>query len=284
RAIHGVHLLSHLAYLTIMAHFLLSPPHMSSPAIGLRDSLITIYSLSNIIFNFWSTSALLHLLVILSIVTPKLTASFPDSNAYTLLLVAFCVHILLLHFPNQYPTPLLLFEPSRTLPKAALYAASLRRGLVSALVFLLPLFLISTLLFSLSMAGNFFSFMATSTPPYNSRLAFIILFCVAFSLLVHFSTCGLLLSGSVMSHDNSIDGGWDNFNAASGIDARRSLVQAIIAYYPLYPHYHLRYPPPFNFRTLLPQIFPYFPQTTLWKMLIGPFAFIVAGIWGWGLV
>ncbi|KAF8591925.1 hypothetical protein K439DRAFT_614776 [Ramaria rubella] len=296
RAVHAVHLIAHLVYLLVLADLILypSPPHIfinsSGGDLGIREPIIIIYSIADIIFNqLFTFAALPHVLLLLSFIYSLPASPAPDTSAYTMLLLTLCLHILFLHSPT-YPTLLLLFEPSQWLPSSSLFVACIKRCLLPAFVFLSFVFLASMFLLSLSLSDTISSMreigLTLAAPP-SARLAFLSLFCVAGVLFLFYTFILLLSPSSVRGEVNTPEFDWERYGVGIGLEARRCLIQAILAYSPSRRPYNSAYPPPLNLLSLPLVVIPLLSNTTYkfaWRLLVGPFAFVAAGLWLWRAV
>ena len=284
--------MAHLAYLVLLAQLILFPSPrpilVETPGgpVGFREPIIAIYSISNIYFNPLSYSSFPHVSVLFSLLISLPTSPSPDGIAYSLLLLALCLHILLVPFPS-YPTIFLLFEPTRWLPLSSLYVACVVRYLLPAFMLLLPVLLASIVLLSLSLSGppsvNGLTIDPTASAPPS---AFLALFSIGCSLFLYLSISTLLLSPSPLRKDD-IRCDWERYGSSAGVAGRRSLIRAILAYSPSTRPFNLAYPPPLNILSLPLAILPVLPHQVykfFLRLVVGPVALVAAGLWGWGLL
>jgi hypothetical protein len=165
------------------------------------------------------------------------------------------------------PTPLLLFQPSRTLPFAVYIRTVFSQTVTPALAFFAPLLLALMIFLSLSVADPFtlpWSAMALiysdvtgpSDPvphptPYTTRITIFSFFLFIVSSIPFFVTSLVLLpsrhssSAFTAANDDALSN-WDVYGTLTGVRARRAFVRALVTY--AQPEY---FPAPLNVAQLL---------------------------------
>lgn len=287
-----MHLVLHMAYLFLLVHLILYPSPLpillESPGgpIGIREPIISAYSVTNILFAPFSFSSFPHILVLFSFLFSLPASPSPDSTAYLALLLAFCLHILALHMPI-FPTPLLLFEPARCLPLSSLYAVFMKQCFFPTFIFLFPVLLTSTVLLSLSLAETPSLHLQTSNhssaPPPAARITFLGLLALSCLLLVFFSASIMFLSPSTTCNtENTSRRNWDRHGTGVGLTGRRSLVRVIITYSPSPSRraWNSVFPPPLNIVLLILAAMHSLQKAgkVAWRLVVAPFAIVVAGL------
>lgn len=289
--LHCIHLISHVSYLFCLAHIILYPPSVlssNSPAHTVTPYIVWIilYGVCNIVFDFTFFSVFCHGVVILSV----LSEYRPDSLGPIALLIMFSIHIIRMHL-RGYPTHLLLFEPKQFLPISTFFTECFKRCLIPSLIFLLPMIFTFLVLLSLSLSDAippYFGESVMNASPLSVRTGFLIflttsiflLVCLAGALIVHFPN---------VSHGTLESVQWGKFGIECGVIARRFFIRTIIKYSTFGDEtLSLIYPPPFNIvgcflnslsKKLIPQL-----NIKSWYLMVGPVAFLTAGIWLWGLL
>ncbi|GBE78265.1 hypothetical protein SCP_0111480 [Sparassis crispa] len=299
RVLHAVALVLHLSYLALLTHFVLFPPVRSvstvrSPTPDLREALLMIYSGARLL-QTWSLGTCPFLLVLLVFLYCLPSVPFPDGLAYSVLLFAFSWNVIELHIPRA-PSPIFLFPFPRILPLAVLIWQGISRIFFPVVMFFLPALLLSLFLLSTSLSDIFSHLLTVDSldpAPMETRVAFISLFAVIFSLLLC-SIIMLVLVYPSLPLDTQAHSPWDQYSKPVGLEARRALVRIVVAYCAPYA-----FPAPFNLVELLTVRLPVSLATVLgwkevamrfevvervfWRMTIGPIAAMVAGGWVWGL-
>ena len=280
---------AHLVYLALLSHLVLYPSPrpilVDTPGgpIGFREPIVAIYSISNICFTPFSSS-FPHVSVLFSLLISLPTSPSPGGIAYSLWVLALCLHILFLQFPG-YPTLPLLFGPTRWLPLSSLYLACVVRYLLPALVLSLPVFLGSTVLLSLSLSGPSANPQTSTPTPSAPPSAFLILFCIGCFLFLYLSISTLLFFTPSPFCKDEVRCDWERYGVGFGAAGRRSLVRAILAYSPSRHPLNLAYPPPLNILSLPLAFLPVLPRQVykfFLRLVVSPVAFLAAGLWGWG--
>lgn len=295
-------LLLQVAYLVLLAHYLLWPPPRPILSnlyltIGIRGILITIYAVANVcrlahnlIPSFIAAFAFLATLP---------SAPYPGGFAYALLLTAFILHILLLHIPRT-PTPFLLFRPDSVLPLAELITSEFALTLRPAFLFWLPGLLVTLYLLSMSLVDDLpylppfhlnelRTFVNATASPMETRQAFLALAIIMLVLIIFSTIITILYGASLRASTQTPLDAWERYSKPVGARARQCFIGALALY--ASPH---TFPPPFN---LLQLVFVHIPvsvlhlrgvrelraarmlESVLWWGTVGVCATIIAGVW-----
>lgn len=286
----------------ILIHFVLYP--LSRPIItnslqytGPREFVLILYPMTSLA-RPWSLSTTPFLLVFLALLVCLPTVPFPGDTTFTILLLALAFHLWQLH-SSCTPSPIFLFPVEKGLPLRTFLGQSTSRILFPALMFFLPVLLLTAFLLSISLADTFLQviylhFSSLGPAPMETRSALLTLFGVETLLLaISLSILALSFSSRALPPDRPADA-WDHYSTPVGLDARRSFARAVAAYPTPYT-----FPPPFSIiRLLLIQVpsvvfhligldslYPYLEtvERILWRITVGPVALVVAGLWLWGL-
>lgn len=292
RVYHWIELICHVAYLVLLAHYLLNPPN--KPIIwdnhfAWRELLLICTPLS-LVHRPYTILNALPLFVSLAFLIGFTLVPLPGSVSFIILLWIFVLHILRLHIPIS-PSPLFLFSHHRSLPLAAFLSHGLFRMIFPAVVFFLPGLLVASSLISFSLAdwfskGFVHPLHIPSPSPMATRLTFLYLFAVILILLI--SSFFLLATTLFSPHQKSADP-WDRYSPEVGHMARMALVDAIVPCAGLY-----KFPPPFNILHLLLIRIPRngalllgikaawggVAEKALWRVIVGPFV-VVSTVLHW---
>lgn len=266
------------------------------PSVGFRGVCILLYTAA-LLVRRWSMSTLPPALVFLSFISHVTAEPCPGDFAFDVLLLALIWHLLSLHLPDS-PSPLLVLSASDSLPLAALFHRAVTHAIRPAVLFFLPIFLLSFHMLSLSLSDTFLRatvFFTDPLPsaPIETRASFLTL-CLIIVILFSASLCILTVTAASQgfSATQAIDP-WDRFGSGVGRQARLSFYRAV-------HHYSDRYyfPAPFN---LLSIMFVQVPacamwlasrgnawsyrarmEKLVWRATVGPFALLFAGTSLWG--
>ncbi|KII93475.1 hypothetical protein PLICRDRAFT_99653 [Plicaturopsis crispa FD-325 SS-3] len=296
RVLHSLELVIQLVYTGTLAHYVLYPPARPIITNGLtsnspREILIIIYSFT-LVMQRWSVSTIPFLLVLVSFLVCLPFSPFPEDNSFGALLLALALLILQFHLPHP-PSPLFLFSLDRTLPLSTLLHQGLSATLAPVLGFFLPVVIATFFLLSISLRDLIVPVtqaLTVDVAPMETRTALLTMLAVEallslWCLFILAAAFASLLPGSRPSN------AWDRYSTSIGLDARRAFVRALALYGD-----GCYFPPPFNVVRL---VFISLPSTFLhvagsprpldaakklaWRIIVGPFAFLAAGIWLWGL-
>lgn len=286
-----------LAYLAILAHYLIlppstvfAPPQLPSPDV--REIFMLVYSLTKLLRSS-SLSATPYALVVAAFFTHLPSVPLPDDFAYAILLFAFSWVIVELHVPH-YPTPLYFLPFDKVLPLMILIWHGVSRIFVPVLVFFLPAIILSLFLLSTSLWDMFPQGLASiqAVPaPLEARMGFLLL-CSLLLLLLLLSLGILVLKYPSLSSKSS-SSTWDRYSGHIGMEARRVFINVVVEYSA--PFY---FPPPLNILQSLVQL----PaklgarsrhkeriekakmvERGVWRVSVLPLAWAVGGLWLWGL-
>ncbi len=250
RVAHQLDLLTYVAGYALVISYVVNPPDRAviynSEAFGVREFFLVVF---NIRYRFPSMLTLLAFF--LGVGVPR------DSTAFGVLLLAFGLYTLQLHF-TDCPSPLLVV-PESTLPTAwKLRTAFARLG---PLITFIPVLMLALALMSWSLRDTFlqfsdFTILSITTPtPLQTRSAFL---SIAFLSFLAIIVAFFLLAASPAP-------------ASTPVDEWQTQFYAVTAYYSI-PYY---FPPPLSVLTLLPQ--PY--RKWVWRATVAPFAYAL-----WGLI
>ncbi|KAG8732196.1 hypothetical protein FRC11_000082 [Ceratobasidium sp. 423] len=152
------------------------------------------------------------------------------------------------------PTPLLLFQPSNTLPFAVYIRTIFAQTVTPTLAFFAPVLLALMLFLSLSVADPFnppWTSLATLGPtdpkphptPYTTRITIFTFFLFILGSIPFFITSLVLLPSR---HQTDKKEDWDTYGTLTGVRARRAFVRALVMY--AQPEY---FPAPLNIARIL---------------------------------
>ncbi|KIK71207.1 hypothetical protein GYMLUDRAFT_33347 [Collybiopsis luxurians FD-317 M1] len=232
---HAFDLASQLAFLLLLVSYVLSPPAQSLEYLDTREVVLLIISVSAILHS-WSTSAPFAV-TLFAFLFQLPSSPSPQDLSFNLLLLALLIHIIQLHIP-VFPSPFLLCWPERCLPLAALIVSGVFGTILQAILFFLPVLLLSVYFLSYAMSDVFLLSSFLNLPaPIPTREIFFIL--AASSFVVTFLSILVLLP----SYMSAVSGrsSWDRYSISTGQDARVQFYSAVIRYSKTYP-----FPPPFN--------------------------------------
>nr|UHA57741.1 beta-flanking protein [Auricularia cornea] len=308
RVAHAITLGIQVFYIYLVAHYVLWPnvitiyagdategdiDYISSP----REVLIVLFSLSAVLGLPARRQSFASLLTFLSFLfsfpdTPK-----PKTTPFSLLLLSLILHTFDLHF--SLPTPALLMNPPFILPLLTLYRLLLSRVMRPAFYFCAPVILgacimLSTSLDDIQLIGKpMFSVFNLASAPEETRLASLMILGLGIALffyLVHgvASVFPMALPGKPPASSP-----WDAYDRAIGLAARRSFITTLLRYSE--PYF---FPPTIRLVVVVCVSTPVAVirmlgkpdmalhvrdgvQSLLWRALIGPAGFIIAGFWRW---
>jgi len=245
----------------------------------------------------WSIQHLPFILVLLSFVFALPSVPLPSDTSFMVLYIALAVQILFLHFPHP-PSPLFLFPCHQSLPLSVILTHSMSHMFIPIVLFFLPVLLLAALLLSLSLADSTLKLSLTNMldpSPMHTRAVFLALFAAAVILLLLCLIMGAAKFPSLSVADKSVTPygqSWDRYSRRVGLDARRAFVRALLRY--SNPYY---FPPPLNLLHLLfvrlpctvlsvfgksgPSLHLEVVEQILWRVTVGPFVGVIAGIWLW---
>lgn len=211
----------------------------------------------------------------------------PGSTAFFILLLAFALQILALHLP--IPTsPLLFLDPENALPLASLFSLAIAKTAAPAFRFFLPVFTISFVLLSYSLADTFslrimanlefpIPNLSLIPTPIETRSAFLFILVIIF--ISFLSSLAILMNVLPKNCASPTLERWDRYTKPVGLEARRAFIYAVVYHSSPY-----MFPPPFN---LLHFVFVRLPKTVarvihiddryvedwnkyLWRISVGP--------------
>ncbi|KIJ68249.1 hypothetical protein HYDPIDRAFT_82774, partial [Hydnomerulius pinastri MD-312] len=293
RALHSLHLLSHLAFIGALAHYLLYPPHfhitLGRNEQTTREAFLTVMAATSLLVP-WTMHTLSYILVFLALILTLPSVPLPGSLAFTSLHIALIVHVISLHLPDT-PSIACFLRPRTNVPLATLMVQSTARIALPALLFFLPAFFFASFLVSASLGDTSFNLFKTSIvdpSPMDSRVAF-------FFLFVFISACGFsltLMSFSVTQTCPLASAEpWDRYTPSVGLVARKSFYRAVVRYtgYTFFPPFNL-----IQLVTTVPSFclaylgYPQIAHTkmleiALWRLSIGILGALAGGFWLWGL-
>ncbi|KAI0053283.1 hypothetical protein FA95DRAFT_717743 [Auriscalpium vulgare] len=300
RVIHATDTFIQLGYLALWAHYLLHPPTRpiitmqtaKAGVVGPREILLIIYSIASLCRS-WNAYVVPCVLVSSAFILSLPSSPFPGDSSYSVLLVAFCVHIMLLHLPRT-PSPNFILAPDVTLPLSTLLWYEFTRTLYPVVLFYLPAILVSTYFLSVALADSIPRFVVlpfTTASPMETREAFVLLWALIGFLVVSSTILLVLFSASMMATSPRPLSPWDRYSQPVGYQARRIFTTAVITYSA--PNF---FPPPFNLLDLffirLPTVilriagrkdlsFMNRTRIILWRCTVAPIGLVVAGCWLW---
>lgn len=292
--LHIVDFLMHITYLCVLYHYINWPPSYVQPIrlFDTRRTIVLVYTLSRLL-RPWSRTTIPPFLVFYSF-----ALNFPEkvtfgSFTFTLLLLALYWEVILLHFP-VLPSPLLLAPPDLVLPLSTLARRSLSRLSIPAIFFVPGLF-ISFLMLQLEMTP-FFSRFAPGLIPTDRSTTYLLLF-LTFLFFLYCATIYSVLVHPFLAvsqgYKPDMDP-WDRYTDSVGLEARKGFFQAVRRYGTAY-----YFPTPFNLVQVLAVRIPRLAlvalrrnvtvesitsiDKALWRVIVGPIAVIVSGLWLWYL-
>ncbi|KAI1797816.1 hypothetical protein LXA43DRAFT_982166 [Ganoderma leucocontextum] len=297
RALHLIDLLFHFSFLGVLCNYLLDPPIRGGfAASDSRGILLSSYAFSRL-FQVWSSATLPFFLVLISFLASLPSTPFPETFAYTLLLVAFSWNILLLHLP-VHPSPLFLLSPEHFLPLAVLVWRGLARTFIPTVAFFTPGLFISLVLLSISLSDTFLLSspvaLAFMPSPLDSRVVFLGLLIILFMFLCCALGFSVLVHPFLVPHEDPARSSWDRYSNSVGLEARQVYVRALRTY--ATPRY---FPAPLNILHVLLVRIPgaglilagrqatprwlELVENVLWRTVMAPSAFVVSTLWLWNL-
>lgn len=281
-------------------HYLIYPP-ASRPVInkftlqrhGAREILLLLLPLSYLA-RPWTERNVPFLIITIAFLSCLPTVPSPGDTAFNGLILGFAFHIYQLHLPTT-PSPLFLLEFGRSLPLSTLLCKAISRIFYPALIFFLPVFLLSLFMLSFSLADTFLIAQSyiLSPAPIQTRAASLFFLFLVISLLAPSLFILAIKFPTDMPASTSHPDYWDRYSKAIGLEAHRAFVQAVVSYSHPYT-----FSPPFNLLHLIAIRVPLFVlkicgrppsprlaklERILWRITVGPIAIVVAGLWVWGL-
>ncbi|KAF5382922.1 hypothetical protein D9757_006370 [Collybiopsis confluens] len=275
---HAFDLASQLAFLFLLAFYVLEPPKTLGP----REIVLVIISISATLHS-WTTSAPFILSILAFVVAhPSLPSPYlpsPKNLSFNLLLLSLVMHILQLH-ALVLPSPSLLFWPERCLPLAALISSSVFGTISKVVLFFLPFFFLSFYFLSYSMSHIYFwqSSLLSMTLPSPVVTREVALWLASVSFIIIFLSILMLSPSFALSPRTRSP--WDRYSTSIGQEARTRFYSAVVRYSRPYP-----FPPPFNVVHFILIVFPAYSlrslgvsrsffrrfEKFLWRLLVGPF-------------
>ncbi|KAL4267622.1 hypothetical protein AB1N83_002151 [Pleurotus pulmonarius] len=256
-------------YMFLLVSYLLYPPIVSivdapqvSSDYGLREVLIVILSLS-LALRSWSMVAIPPLLAFCAFMSSLPAVPIPGSTGFFTLQLAFALQILVLHLP--VPTsPLLFLDPENALPLASLFSLAIAKTAAPAFRFFFPIFTISFVLLSYSLADTFslkimanlefpIPNLSVIPTPIETRSAFLFILVIIF--ISFLSSLAILMNVLPKNCASPTLERWDRYTKPVGLQARRAFIYAVVYHSSPYV-----FPPPF---TLLHFIF---RTGTIWTL------------------
>ncbi|CAE6526411.1 unnamed protein product [Rhizoctonia solani] len=250
RVAHAITITFRLAFLIILAHLLLYPPQSGLP--GAREYILLFYCalafLDSPRFGSWP-----FILIAAALLYSLPSSPAPDGSFRSLMLLSFVGLLVDLHVASP-PTPLLLFQPSNTLPFAVYIRTIFAQTVTPTLAFFAPVLLALMMFLSLSVADPFnppwisLAAMGPADPkphptPYTTRIT-IFTFLLFILGSIPFFITSLVLLPSRHRTDKKED--WDTYGTLTGVRARRAFVRALVTY--AQPEY---FPAPLNIARII---------------------------------
>ena len=253
RNAHLLALTSHLAYIFLLAHYLLYPPGRVSTDVYTYCQDVHPHSIG--LFVFALANALfvptpynyLYLTSLASLALPFPGLPQPGDGFFDILLLVFALHILTLHRPFT-SSLLYIRELSSSIPLAGFVHRSLIDGLAPSLFYFGVPFVASTVLLSLSLDGDFFR--AAAVPftslswaipaPMETRNTFLGIVLVIL-LGLFFSIFATTIAAPTARASRTSPSPWDRYGTDIGYWTRSVAVSVCSQYDQPY-----LYPPPFN--------------------------------------
>lgn len=230
RVIHTIDLLGAVSYLGVLVFYSLRPPRVAIEETAVSEfvqaGLIVSYCIARMLQDF-SWTKLPFLLTGVAFLS-DLPAPCTGHLGYSVVLVALCMHVILLHIPTS-PSPLYLLPFEQALPLATLVWNGLTRIFFPVLLLFFPALLIAALLLSFSLADiGMFSAPTILASPLEARTVFLMLIVIILLLLV--CSLGVLVLASPFTSSCSSESTWDRYSTRLGLDARRAFVRTVLTY------------------------------------------------------
>ncbi|KAL5533676.1 hypothetical protein ACEPAG_136 [Sanghuangporus baumii] len=294
RVLHLIDLTTNLAYLVILAHYLMRPMPLypsDPPRIDYHFYCIVIYSACRILRDSWSSAT--HGTFILTLVT--LLSALPymprrQENSFNVLLFCFFMHVVQLLLP---------FSPSISLlaPRSVTYTVALMLRnlfavvLIPALTFFIPI--IFALLLILVASLNEIFMRVTGLATFDLFLFTAWCSGLLFTCLTAYMTLSTSSLAPAKFHHPDVPASWNSYGPNVGISLRHRFCRLVSAY--SRPHF---FPAPFN---LIPVVLVYLPRGILfifrdkylrarlkttvepvvWRIFVMPLTFIFGIVWLW---
>ena len=276
--LHLLDLFFNLIYFFALVHFLLDPP-TARTVVGWRERWLLFYATTQLV-GTWSMYLIPYLILILSFLPVLPFAPEPGHSTFSVLHVAFALHLLCIHLPNP-PSPVFLSQ-SRMLPLSTLLFRAATRVYLPLLFFFLPALVVTTVILSLSLVDPFFPpQLLRVTSPMETRTVLLAVLIGEVVLLYHSFIIMSITFGHPISpgdvHSPS------KFPDAIRFQAQKALNLAVVRYA------NPAFPPPFNiikwfciqlpgfvFRDRKSQEFLRVLEKILWRVVVGPFGLIGA--------
>ncbi|TEB39186.1 hypothetical protein FA13DRAFT_1725160 [Coprinellus micaceus] len=255
RNAHLLALASHLAYVSLLAHYLLYPPgRVSTDASTYYQDVhphttgLFVFALANALFvptpyNY------LYLTSLAALALPFPGLPQPGDGFFDILLFTFSLHILTLHRPFT-SSLLYIHELSSSIPRVGFVHRSLVDGVAPSLFYFFLPFVASIVLLSLSLDGDLFraavipfaSLSSVIPAPMETRNTFLAIVLVIL-LGLFFS---IFATTATVPTARTSQSTWDRYGTDLGYWARTVAVSVCSQYDPPY-----LYPPPFNLLRLV---------------------------------
>ncbi|KAI0336597.1 hypothetical protein GY45DRAFT_1290324 [Cubamyces sp. BRFM 1775] len=305
RVMHIADLSAHLVYLGALYHFVSWPPYLEPIQLfDTRRTILIVFSLAKLL-RPWTYTTLPPLLVFASFVLNfAYYGVVYNTLTFAMLLFALYLEILLIHFPAT-PSPLLLLRPAVVHPLSILVRRSMARLLVPTAYFL-PGLIASNLMLERAAAPSFHlpSLLGLnhSLGPSPIDTATLMVYFTLFLTLFLFLVCAVVYSTIVHPFlatnkepgVGASDRFWDRYTDSVGLEARKEYFRAVRRY-----GTGCYFPTPLNLVQVLIIRIPRLVlvalrrgwaveiiesiEKVLWRVVVGPVAFLVSGLWLWYL-
>ncbi|KAJ8468484.1 hypothetical protein ONZ51_g9614 [Trametes cubensis] len=311
RVMHLVDLFAHLVYLGVLYNFVSWPPYLEPiEMFDTRRTILIVFSLAKLLHP-WTYTTIPPLMVFSSFVLNiAYYGVVYNTLTFTMLLFALYLEVLLIHFPAT-PSPLLLLRPDFILPLSVVVRRSMKSLLVP-IAYFLPGLVVSDLMLGRATSPSFhFNLNFSSKLPVLSTIlgpgpidaATLMVYAALFLTLFLFFVCTVVYSAIVhpflAANTNKERGAgspglWDRYTDSVGMEARREYFRAVRRY-----GTECYFPTPFNLVHVLVIQIPRlvlvalrrkravdiigFIEKGLWRVMVGPVAFLVSGLWLWYL-
>jgi hypothetical protein len=293
--LHFLDLSVQLFYISTLAHYLLYPP-FASDGLDWRASWLILYATSQFA-SIQSPHLIPYGLVLAEFLLP-LAVGCVDM-ALSPLHLAFAIHLFGLHLPHL-PSPIFLF-PRQLLPLSTFLAQIASEVYMPVSLFFLPVLLVTAILLCLSIADQLsyiVQFTRTESPIGTREFFLILLILEALLLWLSFLIVAAALPRQPTSKEFRLQG--DDAPEDShprtpfppGFHA--ALIRAVVRY--TNSEHRYVFPPPF---VVIQRIFIWLPtrilrdqrldlvlpmiEKVLWRLIVGPFGMLTAGISGFAL-
>ncbi|KAF8633926.1 hypothetical protein AX15_001111 [Amanita polypyramis BW_CC] len=267
RVIHFLDTISDFAYLALLVHVLNSPALMRR-GLSIQEIVLLVFTAGGLL-RLRSAHKLSYALTALAYISSIPGPPKPTQPSFILLTLSMGVHIAELHLA-RYPSPVYLFPVDLCLPLVVYLRQKFAQALIPVLLYLLPAFLFSAYLLSVSVADTFLGSLGVFTPaPMETRVTYLI-----FSGLVATvaTSCAVLISLGAPSI--TVDR-WDRYSRAAGHEARISWFRIIVDCSK--PN---MFPSPLTFLQVPHLLVPSsdvvgLVERQIWRGVVGPFALVI---------